>query len=87
MESARVKVTAYEDWIKREQELYEREKIVNEKNVEVHRQEVEVTKKERDLAQEQARLYKDLYTSVSKKRGGFGCAMGKIFTLGIYRCK
>jgi len=87
LESARAKVSAYEDWIKREQALYEREKSVWQQSIETERRATEVAKQERDLAQEKYLFYKSLYETVTKKRGGIGCTLAKIFTLWTYRCK
>lgn len=87
LEAVRAKVAAYEDWIKRETELYEREKIIQRQAIENERRATEIAIRERDLARDQAEFYKNLYESVTQKRGGIGCTLAKIFTLGLYRCK
>lgn len=87
LEQTRAKVSAYEDWIKKEQELYDREKAVWQQTVDNEKRATEVANKERDLALEQAKFYKDAFESVTKKRGSVGCTIAKILTIGIYRCK
>lgn len=88
LEAARAKVLSYEDWIKREQELDAREKLVQQQTLDNEKKQTELVQKERDLAQDQAKFYKDLYTSATKNRGcGVFGTLGRIFSLGAYRCK
>jgi hypothetical protein len=88
LEAARAKIAAYEDWIKREQDLDAREKAVQQQSLDIEKKQTELAQRERDLAQDQARFYKDLYTSATKSRGCrvFG-TIARIFSLGAYRCK
>ena len=87
LESKRAQVVAYGDWAVKEKELYEREKVVWQQALDTEKRATELAQKETSLAKEQASFYKILYESVVKKRGGFGCTIARIFTIGIYRCK
>lgn len=49
-------------------------------------QETANKEKDRELAQKEADFYRSLYESMKKKKAGFGCWMGRIFSAGIYRC-
>jgi hypothetical protein len=86
LESARAKILAYEDFILKEKDLDSREKAIQQQAIDNEKRSTDLARGERDLAQEQAKFYKDLYTTVSKKRGGVGCFFKKLFTLGIARC-
>jgi len=47
---------------------------------------VDNKQKELDLALQEVELWKGLYNTIKKKKAGFGCWMGRIFTAGHYRC-
>jgi hypothetical protein len=87
LSSARDKITSYEDFIKEERDLDTRDLAVWQQTLDNEKRATELAQKETTLAQEQAKFYKDLYETLSKKRGGAGCTIKKILTLGIYRCK
>ena len=80
LKSCRETVKVYEDYAARDREQDAREKANYERSLELER---EATR----LANERAAFYESAFKSVTKRPGGFGCIMGKIFTLGIYRCK
>ena len=88
LEAARASIVSYDDWIKREQDLVTREKSVQQQALDNEKRQTELAQNERNLAQDQAKFYKDLYSSAIKNRGCGICGkILRIFSLGAYRCK
>lgn len=56
------------------------------KAIEAEREKTSLKQKELDIALDEAELWKGLYNTIKKKKAGFGCWMGRIFSLGNYRC-
>ena len=80
LKSCRETTAVYGQYVARDKEQDGREKANYERSLELEK---EATR----LANERAKFYEDAFKSVTRKPGGFGCVMGKIFTLGLYRCK
>lgn len=87
LSSTREKITSYEDFIDKDKTLDGRESALCQQTLDNEKRATELAQKETVLAQEQAKFYKDLYETVTKKRGGIGCTLKTILTIGIYRCK
>lgn len=71
LEAERVQVIREKEWQQRQEQLWQREK--------------ELLGRERDLYKGKAEEFEKAYLAAIKKRG-WGCKLGKIFTIGIYRC-
>ena len=86
LEGSRAQNISYADFVKREQALHEQEKLNWQKTIDLTQQQVDLKQRELDLEKEKSAMYKSLYDAAKKKKAGFGCWMGRIFTLGIHRC-
>jgi hypothetical protein len=86
LQAARAQILIYEQFLVREREQDQKEREAADRVVELEKRATALAQGERDLAQEKADLYKQLWEAATKKRGGFGCTMKKIFTLGLARC-
>lgn len=80
LRSCRESVRTYEAFVERDRELDAKEKSNYERTIEIERSATA-------LAQERAKFYEDAFRAVTKKPGGFGCVLKKIFTIGLARCK
>lgn len=54
--------------------------------LEAEKEKTALANKDKDIALKEAALYKALYETIRKKKAGFGCWMGRIFSMGHYRC-
>ena len=72
--------------IERDQKQDEEERNNAKRALELEQAATAVAQKERDLALEKAVFYESLYKGVTKKKGGFGCTIKRIFTFGFARC-
>lgn len=93
LESYRKALAAYQELQEQKDRAHEQEREYWNRALEVERdaaalieREKVIVERERDLALERAKFYEDAYLSLTKK-GGFGCVMKKIFTLGIASCR
>jgi len=73
-------VLTYQQNVVRDAELDERER-------EISRKELQQERDKTALANERATFYEQAFKSVTRKPGGFGCGLARVFTLGLYRCK
>lgn len=87
LESARAQILTYEQFVAREAVQDERVRANAARALDLEKQATSLAEKERDLAQEKADLYKQLWQAATKKKGGIGCTLKKIFTLGLARCE
>jgi hypothetical protein len=87
LSSSRDKIASYEGFIEKDRALDERESSLFRQTLENEKRATDLSNKERDLALEQAKFWEDLYKTTTKKKGGIGCTLKKIFTLGIVRCQ
>jgi hypothetical protein len=87
LRACRESVSAYEEFVKRELDLYEKERANWQRGIELEKQATVLAQKERDLALEKAKFYEDAFRTVSRKPGGFWCGVKKLFSFGMYRCK
>lgn len=78
-ESCQEQLAVYEQSISLSKELCA-------KAIEAERERTALKQKELDIAIDEAELWKGLYNTIRKKKAGFGCWMGRIFSLGNYRC-
>lgn len=85
LQSARVQITTYEEYVKREKELDAKEREIFQQQLELEKKSTEMAQKERDLAAEKATFYENAYKQVTKKKG-FKHGLCKVMTLGIGRC-
>ena len=67
-------------------EAREKEREAYEKMLGVNQKEIDLKQRELDLANEKWKFYQEMYTLVSKKKGGVKCFLKKFFTLWILRC-
>ncbi len=68
------------------EQFIEKEKSLCEQRLEALRQSNATTVKELEIALEEKEMWKGLYNTIKKKPVSFGCWMGRIFSLGNYRC-
>lgn len=80
LRSCRETNAAYEQYVARDKEQDTRERENYERSLQIE-------KAATALQAERAKFYEDSFRAVTRRPGGFGCVMGKIFTLGLYRCK
>jgi len=86
LEDARRSIAAYVEFVKRDAEQDTRSDELAKQALALKDQEISLVRRELTLAIERAEMYKQLYEAVTKKRGGIGCFLKKLFTLGIARC-
>ena len=86
LQAARGQIIAYDQFIQREKDLDAKERDNWQRQLDLEKQATTLKQKEVDLVTEKANLYQSLYNTAKKKKAGFGCVMGRVFTFGLYRC-
>jgi hypothetical protein len=80
------RVIALNEFIKMQRELMDRERESLQRQIELEKELRGVVEKERNAERARGDQLDKLLSEALKKRGGFGCAMKKLFTIGIARC-
>jgi hypothetical protein len=86
LQSSRSQILAYDQFIQRETDLSQKEHDNWQRSLDLEKQATALAEKERDMEKEKADLYLSLYNAAKAKKGGIGCALKRIFTLGLARC-
>lgn len=84
---ARQELDLQRQHIARDEAQDKREAELAAKEIKVAESQREVVARDRDLWKEKAEHYQMAYETVSNRGRGFGCAVKKVFTLGLGRCK
>lgn len=74
-----------QEYVKKSQELTEREIQLSQKELELEKQRTSIAERERDAEKSRGDQL-ETALKVATKKPGFGCALRKIFTLGLGRC-